>query len=67
MRGSRRAPNIFKYARNFFKVSDVARELATEFSMTFSFLVLITVVGHLVKTPPSPNGKCLGTPPALSS
>ena len=38
------------------KVDQAARELATVLSVTF---VLEKVAGHMIKTPPHPNRKCL--------
>ena len=48
-----------QYFQNCKKFGHAARELVTVFSMTFYFLE--TVVGQMVKTPPSPNRKCLST------
>ena len=45
-------------AESWSKVSLATRELATVFSVTFFF---VTIIGQLIKAPPPPNGKCLGT------
>ena len=48
-RGASRLPNIFKSARKLVKRQPCYRELATVFSVTFSFVI---IVGQLVKMPP---------------
>ena len=56
--GERHASQYFQFARIWSKGSHAARELATGLSVAF---LLETIVYQLVKTPPPPNGECLGT------